>query len=69
MSGLKINFKKSEVILVGGDNALTIEYAEIFDCQIGCFPIKYMGVLITPSRLHVIDWIKLKKKMEKKLDV
>jgi hypothetical protein len=37
MSGLKINFEKSEIILVvvvvgGGDNTLAIGYAEIFNC-------------------------------------
>jgi hypothetical protein len=69
MSGLKINFKKSEVVLIGGDNNKAVEYADIFDCQIGCFPIKYLGVPIATSRLHVIDWTNLEEKLEKKLDV
>jgi hypothetical protein len=65
MSGLKINFEKSEVILIGGDNRLASEgseYVEIFNCQVGLFPIKYLGVPISPSRLHVIDWTKLEEK-------
>ena len=40
MSGLKINFSKSEIILVNGDNDTQILYAELFNCQVGLFPIK-----------------------------
>jgi hypothetical protein len=69
MSDLKINFDKSEVILVGGDNALAIQYAELFNGQVGMFPMKYFGVPIAPRRLHVIDWAKMEEKYVKKLDV
>jgi hypothetical protein len=68
MSGLKINFEKSELILVGGDNDLAKEYAEVFNCQVGLFPIKYLGVLVSPSRLKVVDWLKLEEKHAKKID-
>jgi hypothetical protein len=46
MLGLKINFEKSELILVRGDNDIAREYAEVFNCQVGLFPIKYLGVPI-----------------------
>jgi hypothetical protein len=55
MSSLKINFDKSEIILVGGDNELASQYADLFNCQIGLFSMKYLGVPIAPGRLHVID--------------
>jgi hypothetical protein len=32
MSVLKINFEKSELILVGGDNCIAEEYADVFNC-------------------------------------
>jgi hypothetical protein len=35
MSGLKINFFKSEVIMINGDDELALEYAEIFNCNAG----------------------------------
>jgi hypothetical protein len=38
MAGFKINFKKSEVVLIGGDNDLAVQYAEFFNCQIDIFP-------------------------------
>ena len=40
-----------------------------FNCQIGQFPIKYLGVPVSPSRLHVADWQPLIDKSFKKLDV
>jgi hypothetical protein len=69
MSGLKINFEKSELIMVGGDNGLANEYAEVFNCQVGLFPIKYLGAPVSPSRLKVADWLKLEEKHAKKLEV
>jgi hypothetical protein len=68
MSGLKINFEKSEVLLVGGDNNLALEYADLFNCQVSFFPIRYLGVPISASRLHVADWAKMEEKPAKKLD-
>jgi hypothetical protein len=56
MSGLKINFGKSELVMINGDENLQILYADLFNCQIGSFPIKYLGVPVGPSRLHVKDW-------------
>jgi hypothetical protein len=69
MSNLKINFDKSEIILIGGDNNLVVQYAELFNYQVGLFPMKYLGVPIAPGRLHVINWARLEEKYGKKLDV
>lgn len=69
MSGLKINFNKSEVIIINGDEEKNIQMAELFNCQIGMFPIKYLGVHVSPSRLHVKDWTPIVEKNEKKLVV
>jgi hypothetical protein len=66
MFGLKINFTKSEVILIHGDEGKCVELVELFNCQIGCFPIKYLGVPVSPSRLHVKDWNLVIGKNEKK---
>jgi hypothetical protein len=68
MSGLKINFEKSEVMLVGGDDNIVIGYADLFNCQTGLFPMKYLGVPISASRLHVVDWTKMEEKPPKKLE-
>lgn len=41
----------------------------MFNCQLGLFPIKYLGVPVSPSRLKVIDWLPLIDKSYKRLDV
>lgn len=68
MAGLKINFHKSEVITINDDQNWADSYADIFNCQVGLFPIKYLGVPISPSRLHVSDWAPLIEKSAKKKD-
>jgi hypothetical protein len=55
MSGLKISFEKSEIILIGGDNLIEENFVDLFNCQIGSFLIKYMGVHISASSLKVSD--------------
>jgi hypothetical protein len=44
-------------------------YAELFNYQIGLFPIKYLGVPVSPSRLHVGNSLPMIDKSLKKLDM
>jgi hypothetical protein len=69
LSGLKINFDKSEIFVIGGDNDMSLAYAKMFNCNINVFPLKYLWVPISAGRLHVVDWPKLEEKSTKKLDV
>ena len=62
LAGLKINFNKSEVVMINDHSNVANSYAEIFNCQIGYFPIKYLAVPVSPSRLHVADWRPLLEK-------
>jgi hypothetical protein len=55
MAGLKINFRKREIVVINDFENVAQAYAETFNCQIGHFPIKYLGVPVSPSRLHVAD--------------
>jgi hypothetical protein len=57
MSGLKINYLKSEIVVIGGDIHTMESYSEIFNCQVGKLPMKYLGVRVTFSNLKNIDWI------------
>jgi len=68
MSGLKINFSKSEVIMISGEEVKTKAYSELFNYNIGVWPIKYLGVRVSGSRLHVRDWLPLDEKSIKRLD-
>lgn len=69
MAGLKINFYKSEVIVINDKENLVEIYVGIFNCQIGSFPIKYLGAPVSPNRLHLSDWLPLLEKTAKKLNV
>jgi hypothetical protein len=55
MTSLKINFEKSEVLIIRGGNSVALRYANLFDCQVGMFNLKYLGVPIAACRLHIVD--------------
>jgi hypothetical protein len=68
MSGLKINYQKSESLCVGGDDNILMTYADIFNSQIGHFPMKYLGVPVSYSSLRGVDWDFLEAKYVKRSD-
>jgi hypothetical protein len=68
MSGLKINFDKSEIMIVLEDQEKRLLYAKMFGCQIGDWPAKYLGVPVSGSRILVKDEKPLTDKLQKKLD-
>lgn len=68
MSGLKINFSKSEIVMINGDADQENQFSDLFNCQVGKFPIRYLGVPVSPSKLHLVDWAPLIEKNNKKLD-
>ena len=56
LSGLKINFHKSELFCFGEAQDDVSLYAEIFGCRQGQFPIKYLGIPIHYRRLTNVEW-------------
>jgi mannosylglycoprotein endo-beta-mannosidase len=66
MSGLKINFLKSEIMMVLHDDEKKMIYSNIFGCQLGDWPIKYLGVPVCGTRVSDVDY--LSDKLVKKLD-
>lgn len=67
LSGLKINFNKSEVFCFGKAVEKKNQYSQIFTCKVGVLPMKYLGVPIDQKRIFKKDWIDMENKMEKKL--
>lgn len=66
MSGLKINFHKSEIYF--GEAVMRKEiYYDIFTCPINNLPMNYLGIPINQKKLRVSHWAKMSEKMEKKL--
>jgi hypothetical protein len=42
--GLKINFHKSELFCYGTANVNQAEYTQIFRCNVGSFPFRYLRI-------------------------
>jgi hypothetical protein len=48
LSGLKINFHKSELLCYGMANKdCELEYAHLFGCRLGDFPFRYLGIAMS----------------------
>lgn len=55
MSGLKINFSKSEILPMGCAEPEARRIATMMNCSLGSFPIKYLGIPISPSSISSKD--------------
>uniref|UniRef100_A0A453KE83 Reverse transcriptase domain-containing protein n=1 Tax=Aegilops tauschii subsp. strangulata TaxID=200361 RepID=A0A453KE83_AEGTS len=55
MSGLTINFDKSEVMILGYPPEEAQAIADRLNCRLGTFPTTYLGIPISDSRLTVAD--------------
>jgi hypothetical protein len=69
MLGLKIKFAKSEVILIHRDQDKICNHAEFFNSQTVFFLVRYLGVPVSPSILHAVDWLPPEETSAKKLDI
>jgi hypothetical protein len=45
ISGLKINYHKSEVFVLGGNEEVREEITAKLNCMLGTFPMVYLGYL------------------------
>jgi hypothetical protein len=68
MSGLKINFTKSEALVRG----VTIEEqhrtADDLNYKLGACPLRYLGLPVSHKHLSVADWIFLTEKVGHRVD-
>ncbi|KAE8811193.1 hypothetical protein D1007_11941 [Hordeum vulgare] len=53
MSGLKINFDKSKVVVLGYSVAEQLRIADNLNCKLATFPISYLGMPLAESRILV----------------
>jgi hypothetical protein len=67
LSGLKINFHKSEIFCFGKTNEHVDAYKRIFGCEVGSLPFKYLGIPIHYWRLLNSEWKPAEDHFEKKL--
>jgi hypothetical protein len=54
--GLKINFLKSEVIVMGAPPSEQARVAHALNCKEGAFPFTYLGFLMADRALTMTDW-------------
>jgi hypothetical protein len=67
LSGLKINFHKSELFCFGEAVDDADLYAELFGCGLGSFPISYLGIPIHHRRLTNAEWKHVEVRIQKRL--
>src|SRR5664279_1083308 len=67
LSGLKINFHKSDFFCFGKAKDEENEYQSIFGCESGSLPFKYLGIPIHYRKLLNKEWKPIEDRFEKKL--
>lgn len=67
LSGLKINFHKSEIFYFGEAKVTEAEYSNIFGCQCGSYPFRYLGIPMHYKKISNSDWKITEQRIEKKL--
>jgi hypothetical protein len=65
---MKINYNKSEVFTLGINEVEADEIAHAFNCKLGHFPMKYLGLSISFKRLSKEDLSFSANKVEKRLE-
>lgn len=55
-SGLSVNYSKSAAVLIRGKPAGNLRVANILDCVIAKFPIKYLGLQLSIHPLTRVQW-------------
>ena len=68
MSGLKINYSKSEIFLIGGDNNIVETYVEMFGCRVGTLPLLYLGMPVSFRCIGNSDLEYVDERCVRKLD-
>jgi hypothetical protein len=56
LSGLKINFHKSEIFCFVEAKEKEVDYSNIFGCQCGSYPFRYLGIPMHYRKLSNNDW-------------
>ena len=67
LTGLKINFHKSELFCFGRAKDEQESYRQLFGCELGNLPFSYLGIPIHHRRLTNREWKCIEDRFEKKL--
>ena len=64
LSGLKINFHKSEIFCFGKGKEHEAEYSQLFGYDVGKFPFRYLGLPMHYKKLSNNDWKNIEQRIE-----
>jgi hypothetical protein len=67
LSGVKINFHKSELFGFGERKDRIADYVEMFGCKEGEMPFRYLGIPMSSRKLLNKDWSIVEERFQKKL--
>jgi hypothetical protein len=67
LAGLKINFHKSKLFCYGDAKNMESQYTELFGCDLGHYPFRYLGIPMHHKKINNEDWKIIKEKFEKRL--
>lgn len=68
MSGMKINYQKSEVYVLGVDKEEELRFADMLNCKVGEMPFVYLGLPMGADKLKKKDLTPGMQRAEKKLE-
>jgi hypothetical protein len=55
VSGMRINYHKSDLMTINLPDSIAREFAQVFCCNLGSFPFKYLGVPLHFGKLRKED--------------
>jgi hypothetical protein len=64
LSGIKINFHKSEIYCFGHAKDVENDYKQLFGCESGDLPFMYLGILIHFRKLKNGEWKPVEDRFE-----
>ena len=67
LTGLKINYHKSDMVVFGVDQEEQQRVANILNCKVGALPMQYLGLPISDRHLGANSFVGVVEKMRKKL--
>ncbi|XP_078176387.1 uncharacterized protein LOC144569787 [Carex rostrata] len=67
LSGIKLNFSKTELIPFNISPTDGLVLADIFGCKLSKLPLKYLGVPLSDKKLTTAEWSCIVDKVTKKL--
>jgi hypothetical protein len=66
LSGLKINFHKSELFCFGKAREHEQYYRQLFGCDVGRLPFRYLSLPMSSRKLSNNDWEEIENRIEKR---